>query len=396
MILQKLKLIAVAFVVSGLFLTGAGVVARQQRSPSRPQLVKPPEAQAESDVARPRGAGSPKLEVASPEIRDERNLHRGLIQAARRAFLAAKEDHSHGRGSLDRVHSISRLLMEAERDSATAPTAKFDAVEGHHQRMIEMARAEKESGKTGDAGAAEAQAFVIQAELEVAQANAWQPAATGPPAQAGKSEGPGRDPKSLAILAKLEQPVAMSFPYDTPLEDVLKYIKQATQGPSGSGIPIYVDPVGLQEAEKTLTSPVKLDLEGIPLRRTLQLLLKQLGLGYFVDDGILVISSQESGDQAGLDPAQIGPSPLVKKQDKLERGEMTIQEMKQFAEELKVKTEIMKQLRELHSLDEGTGGGICGGHDVKTDQVAALLKEMKALVDQIRAEREKGKKDGSK
>ena len=121
----------------------------------------------------------------------------------RRAFLAAKEDHDHGRGPLARVHSSSRMLMEAERDSASSPTAK-DAVEGHYQRMIEMARAEKESGKTGDAGAAEAQSFVIQAELEVAKSNAWQPAPTGPPAKAGKSEGPGKDPKSLAILAKLE------------------------------------------------------------------------------------------------------------------------------------------------------------------------------------------------
>ena len=35
MILQKLKLIAVACVVSGLFLTGAGVLARQQRAIGR-------------------------------------------------------------------------------------------------------------------------------------------------------------------------------------------------------------------------------------------------------------------------------------------------------------------------------------------------------------------------
>ena len=204
-----------------------------------------------------------------------------MIQAAHRAFLAAKEDYAHGRGPLDRVHSSSRLLMEAERDSASSPTAKFDAVEGHFQRMIEMARAEKESGKTGDAGAAEAQAFVIQAELEVAKANTWQPAPTGPPAQAGKSEGPGKDPKSLAILAKLEQPVAMSFPNDTPLEDVLKYIKQATTGPNDSGIPIYVDPLGFQETGKTLASTVSLDLEGIPLRRTLQLAAQAARTGLF-------------------------------------------------------------------------------------------------------------------
>ena len=53
----------------------------------------------------------------------------------------------------------------------------------------------------------------------------------------------------------------MSFPNETPLEDVLKYIKQATQDANYSGIPIYVDPLGLQEADKTLTSPVSIDLE---------------------------------------------------------------------------------------------------------------------------------------
>ena len=74
-----------------------------------------------------------------------------------------------------------------------------------------------------------------------------------------------RDPKTKSILAKLDEPISMSFANETPLEDVLKYIKSATQGPNDTGIPIYVDPVGLNEAEKTMTSPVTLDLEGVPL-----------------------------------------------------------------------------------------------------------------------------------
>ena len=36
------------------------------------------------------------------------------------------------------------------------------------------------------------------------------------------------NPKSKAILKKLEEPISMSFDDETPLEDVLKYIKQAT------------------------------------------------------------------------------------------------------------------------------------------------------------------------
>ena len=187
----------------------------------------------------------------------------------------------------------------------------------------------------------------------------------------------------------------MSFPNETPLEDVLKYIKQATTGPSYRGDSHLCGPRWDAGGGKDVDLTISLDLEGVPLRRTLQLALKQLGLGYFVDDGILVITSQESGDQGGLEPAQIGPSPFLKKQDKMERGEMTIEEMKEFAEELKVKTEIMKQLKRATQPHESIGGGM-GGQAVKTDQVAAMLKEMKALVDEIKAEREKGKKDGSK
>lgn len=186
----------------------------------------------------------------------------------------------------------------------------------------------------------------------------------------------------------------MSFPNETPLEDVLSYIKQATKGPRFAGIPIYVDPVGLQEADKTTSSTVHIDLEGVPLRRALQLILSQLDLAYFVEDGILVITSPES-EELGLPPAMLEPSPFVKKQGKFERGEMTMQEMSEFAEELKVKTEITKQLRELHQLDEGTTGGVGGGQAVKTDQAAPLLKEMRELIDQLKSERAKAKKDGS-
>ncbi|MBV8557496.1 MAG: hypothetical protein JO116_18190, partial [Planctomycetaceae bacterium] len=87
----------------------------------------------------------------------------------------------------------------------------------------------------------------------------------------------------------------------------LKYIKSATQGPNDTGIPIYVDPVGLQEAEKTMTSPVTLDLEGVPLRTTLRLLLKQLGLTYTVKDGLLTITSESSEDQ----PTEIRVYPVA-------------------------------------------------------------------------------------
>ena len=93
----------------------------------------------------------------------------------------------------------------------------------------------------------------------------------------------------------LEQPVSIHFADETPLQDVVKFIKSATRGPDGKGIPIYVDPIGLQESDKTMMSTVRgIDLEGVPLKTCLQLCLKQLDLRYEIRDGLLRITSAES------------------------------------------------------------------------------------------------------
>ncbi|MHB1313452.1 MAG: hypothetical protein ACYC3L_15650, partial [Gemmatimonadaceae bacterium] len=67
------------------------------------------------------------------------------------------------------------------------------------------------------------------------------------------------------IRRALGQPVTLRFPHETPLEDVLNFIVANARCADGSRLPIYVDPVGLQEAEKTMRSPVELDIQGVPL-----------------------------------------------------------------------------------------------------------------------------------
>ena len=152
------------------------------------------------------------------------------------------------------------------------------------------------------------------------------------------TEGRGKDQKSRMILEKLEEPISMSFAAETPLEDILKYIRQATTSSTYQGIPIYVDPFGLQEADKTMTSTVRnMDLEGVPLRRTLQLLLKQLDLAYFVEDGVLCVTSLKS--MARFDPAMHEPSPIMERVNKAERGELSPTEMKDLIELLKSQAE---------------------------------------------------------
>jgi len=98
------------------------------------------------------------------------------------------------------------------------------------------------------------------------------------------------------IMNALDRSVPMRFPNETPLEDVLTFIKKQTAGPDGSPIAIYVDPAGLNEAEKTLTSPVCINLEGVALKMSLRLALKQLGLVYSVQEGVLMITCESSED----------------------------------------------------------------------------------------------------
>jgi hypothetical protein len=102
-----------------------------------------------------------------------------------------------------------------------------------------------------------------------------------------------KSPKSQAILKRLDEPITLHFPSETPLEEVLKHIKDNAKDADGKKLPIYVDPVGLTEADRTMTSPVSFDLEDVPLKSALRLMLRQLGMAYCVRDGVLIISSLE-------------------------------------------------------------------------------------------------------
>jgi hypothetical protein len=99
--------------------------------------------------------------------------------------------------------------------------------------------------------------------------------------------------KTQRLLEKLDQPILFHFVDPTPLDAVLKYIREQTGDRNIPGIPIYVDPWGLAYAEQSLTSTVQLDVGTIAVRDGLRLCLKQLGLRYTVRDGFIMISAAE-------------------------------------------------------------------------------------------------------
>ena len=107
------------------------------------------------------------------------------------------------------------------------------------------------------------------------------------------------------ILEALEQPIPMRFPSETPLEDVLAYIKRATSTPTYSGIPIVIERLVPDGANASLTMAVQIDLEGVPLKETLRLCLKHLGCAYDIRDGHLRIALEEDISQEPASPIRV-------------------------------------------------------------------------------------------
>ena len=122
------------------------------------------------------------------------------------------------------------------------------------------------------------------------------------PSPGGGYTGPieAHDDRSQRIIAELAKPFPMSFKQETPLEDVVQVRQapapRARRSPTASRSTSTRS--GSRKPTRTMTSTVtQLDLEGVPLRTTLKLLLNQLDLTYVVKDGLLTITSKESADQ---------------------------------------------------------------------------------------------------
>ncbi len=100
-------------------------------------------------------------------------------------------------------------------------------------------------------------------------------------------------PRTRAILARLEERVAMPFPKKTPLDDVLQHIRRvAKKGPDDLGVPIYIDPLGLERAGRSLNSTVTIDEKAIPLKDALTRVLASLSMAYIVKDDVLIITDR--------------------------------------------------------------------------------------------------------
>jgi hypothetical protein len=95
---------------------------------------------------------------------------------------------------------------------------------------------------------------------------------------------------------ELLRPITLSHPKGIPLNDLLSEIQRSTRSPSSpNGLGIYVDQIGLFEANSTLDTPVIVDARNSPLGPTLRSLLHPLDLDYSPSpEGFITITHRES------------------------------------------------------------------------------------------------------
>ena len=91
----------------------------------------------------------------------------------------------------------------------------------------------------------------------------------------------------------------MHYVEETSLDDVLNHVQEQTAGSDGKPIRIEVGPLHEGgEVNPTMSPTLRMiDLDGVPLRTSLKLGLKQLDLTFEVRNGVIVIRPVESGDE---------------------------------------------------------------------------------------------------
>lgn len=129
--------------------------------------------------------------------------------------------------------------------------------------------------------------------------------------------------ENQAIQEKLEQTISVNFD-QAPLEDILKFIKVTSSGPTDDGIPFHVEKAGLKEVGLDMTTRVSVIANKLQTKQVLQQVLSPLGLSYTVSRGALLIDSRLAIAQLQVeDRLNTLESKLDRILDALERGKRT-------------------------------------------------------------------------
>lgn len=367
--MSALKFATAVVMAAGVIATGAGVLAYQAPANRLPDAAKlgPAKAEAASKVypdfpkdyrpnPLPADAITKSGSNQSPSINA---LAQARYSAALKSLEWSQKGYNSNPESMSRqgVHLWAHRALEAQLDLNNARANQIDAFEKYLKVMKEAEKAVKPEDKDERAVT---EYYRLEAELWLAQAKAGKEpnisgTGRGDRPGIGKNAQPGTDPKSQALLARLEESIPMKFANPTPLEEVLKYIQSATAGAHGEGIPIYVDPVDFSGSEeninmheKIMQTPITMDLEGVPLRRVLKLIAEQLQMGYGIRDGMVTMRPPNFRDRNWEELMVMEESfplstPLGLEVQRARRGELTSAELEQLNERLQAIEAVSKR-----------------------------------------------------
>jgi len=96
-------------------------------------------------------------------------------------------------------------------------------------------------------------------------------------------------PAEEKIRKALTRPITFDFK-ETPLDQIAKFVQDF------AGINVVLDQIGLDEAGVNSDEPVSLQLEDIPLKSAMKLMLGPLELAYLIKDDVLLITSKEKAE----------------------------------------------------------------------------------------------------
>lgn len=96
--------------------------------------------------------------------------------------------------------------------------------------------------------------------------------------------------KNRPVHGQLDRSIPLRHPNGITLAALVAAVESATRCPEfPKGLPIFVDRQGMAAVGTTLAASMTIDVNGVPLRRSLSDALRQLKLGYVVRDGIIMI-----------------------------------------------------------------------------------------------------------
>ena len=118
-----------------------------------------------------------------------------------------------------------------------------------------------------------------------------------------------KDPRTLAIESKLNEPVTVNFDKQ-PLGEAISFLQNYT------GLNIVLDQKALSDENVTSASPVALSLNNMKLKNVLKQMLRPMGLTYKVEDEVLLITNPQASMSSTLPEAVLRrrPDPVAKDQ----------------------------------------------------------------------------------